>query len=153
MAGGQEHWDGVYGARSEDELTWFEATPSLSLELVKIYLQPGDAFIYVGAGASRLVDALLGEGLGPLTILDLSCSALDVSKQRLGLRGDDVVWIEVNVTSWLPSPCFCTCRARRAMERAMCPRMDQRWLAMAPKPSAMQLQRQSWDFQRFFGDL
>jgi hypothetical protein len=75
MAGGQEHWDGVYGARSEGELTWFEATPSLSLGLVKIYLKPGDAFIDIGAGASRLVDALLGEGLGPLTILDLSGSA------------------------------------------------------------------------------
>jgi SAM-dependent methyltransferase len=102
MAGGQDHWDGVYGARSEDELTWFEATPSISLGLVKTYLEPDDAFIDIGAGASRLVDALLGEGLGPLTILDLSGSAFDLIKQRLGLRGDDVVWIKANVTCWLP---------------------------------------------------
>ena len=34
MAGGQQHWDDVYGARTEDALTWFEATPTVSLDLV-----------------------------------------------------------------------------------------------------------------------
>jgi len=70
--GGQKHWDGVYGARAEDELTWFEATPSVSFDLIKRHLKAGEAFIDIGAGASRLVDALLDSGLGPLTVLDLS---------------------------------------------------------------------------------
>jgi SAM-dependent methyltransferase len=100
MAGGQEHWNEVYGARSEDELTWFEATPSLSLELVRTHLAPGDAFIDIGAGASRLVDVLLDEGFGPLTVLDLSASALAVSNQRLSPRDDEVVWIEADITNW-----------------------------------------------------
>lgn len=102
MVGRQEHWDGVYGARSEDELTWFEATPSISLELVGLYLRPGDALIDIGAGASRLVDALLDKGFRPLTVLDLSGSALEVSRQRLGDRGDGVNWIEADVTAWRP---------------------------------------------------
>lgn len=102
MAGGQEHWNGVYGARSEDELTWFEATPALSLELVRAHLQPGEPFIDIGAGASRLVDVLLEEGFGPLTVLDLSGAALAVSRQRLGARGDDVAWIEADITTWEP---------------------------------------------------
>lgn len=102
MTGGQEHWDGVYGARSEDALTWFETTPSLSLDLVKTHLQPGDRLIDVGAGASRLVDTLLDEGFGPLTVLDISDAALAVSRQRLGVRGDDVVWIAADVTRWQP---------------------------------------------------
>lgn len=102
MAGGQEHWNGVYGARSEDELTWFEATPALSLELVRANLQPGEPFIDIGAGASRLVDVLLEEGFGPLTVLDLSGPALAVSRQRLGARGDDVAWIEADITTWEP---------------------------------------------------
>jgi SAM-dependent methyltransferase len=102
MAGGQEHWNGVYGARSEDELTWFEATPALSLELVRANLQPGEPFIDIGAGASRLVDVLLEEGFGPLTVLDLSGAALAVSRQRLGARGDDVAWIEADITTWEP---------------------------------------------------
>ena len=102
MAGGQEHWNGVYGARSEDELTWFEATPALSLELVRANLQPGEPFIDIGAGASRLVDVLLEEGFGPLTVLDLSGAALAVSRQRLCARGDDVAWIEADITTWEP---------------------------------------------------
>jgi len=102
MSGGQKHWDGVYGARPEDELTWFEATPALSLELVREHLHPGDPFIDIGAGASRLVDVLLEEGFGPLTVLDLSGAALAVSRQRLGARGDDVAWIEADITTWEP---------------------------------------------------
>lgn len=102
MSGGQKHWDGVYGARSEDELTWFEATPALSLELVREHLQPGEPFIDIGAGASRLVDVLLEEGFGPLSVLDLSGAALAVSRQRLGARGDDVAWIEADITMWEP---------------------------------------------------
>src|SRR6056297_837906 len=102
MAGGQQHWDEVYGARSEDALTWFEATPAVSLDLVCDYLQPGEPFIDIGAGASRLVDALLEEGFGPLAVLDLSGAALDVSRQRLGPRGDDIAWIEADITTWQP---------------------------------------------------
>ncbi|RBI82530.1 class I SAM-dependent methyltransferase [Rhodosalinus halophilus] len=102
MASGQEHWDGVYGARPEDELTWFEATPALSLELVRAHLQPGEPFIDIGVGASRLVDVLLDEGFGPLTVLDLSGAALAVSRQRLGARGDDLAWIEADITTWEP---------------------------------------------------
>lgn len=80
MAGGQQHWDEVYGARSEDALTWFEATPAVSLELIRDHLRPGEPLIDIGAGASRLVDALLDEGFGPLTVLDLSAAALAVSR-------------------------------------------------------------------------
>lgn len=102
MAGRQEHWGGVYGARSEDELTWFEATPALSLELVRAHLHPGEPFIDVGAGASRLVDVLLEEGFGPLTVLDLSGAGLAVSRQRLGALGEDIAWIEADITTWEP---------------------------------------------------
>ncbi|SNT10023.1 Methyltransferase domain-containing protein [Antarctobacter heliothermus] len=102
MAGGQKHWDDVYGARSEDALTWFEATPAVSLDLVRDHLQPGEPFIDIGVGASRLVDVLIDEGFGPLTVLDLSAAALAVSRQRLGPRADDVAWIEADITTWEP---------------------------------------------------
>jgi SAM-dependent methyltransferase len=102
MAGGQDHWDEVYGARSEDELTWFEATPSVSLDLVRTHLHPGEAFIDIGAGASRLMDALLEAGLGPLTVLDLSGAALAVSRRRLGPKCSNVTWIEADIATWVP---------------------------------------------------
>jgi SAM-dependent methyltransferase len=102
MTGGQQHWNTVYGARPEDELTWFEAMPAVSLELVRAHLQPGEPFIDIGAGASRLVDALLEEGFGPITVLDLSAAALAVSRQRLGPNAEDVAWIEADITTWKP---------------------------------------------------
>jgi SAM-dependent methyltransferase len=69
---------------------------------VRDHLHPGEPFIDIGAGASRLVDALLDEGFGPLTVLDLSAAALAVSRQRLGPRADDVAWIEADITAWRP---------------------------------------------------
>lgn len=102
MTDGQAHWDTVYGLRSEDELTWFEATPSVSLELVRAHLHRGEAFIDIGGGASRLVDALLADGFGPLAVLDLSGAALAVSRQRLGAMADQVTWIEADITRWKP---------------------------------------------------
>ena len=102
MTDEQKHWDGVYEERAEDELTWFEATPEVSLDLVRTYLKPGNAFIDIGGGASRLVDALLEAGLGPLTVLDLSGASLTVSKQRLGPQSDHVTWIEADITTWNP---------------------------------------------------
>jgi hypothetical protein len=34
--------------------------------------EAGEVFIDIGSGASRLVDHLIANGLGPLTVLDLS---------------------------------------------------------------------------------
>ena len=69
--GGQQHWDRVYGARQEAELTWFEETPSVSYDLVTRYLTPGAGFIDIGGGVSRLVDHLLAGGHGPLSVLKM----------------------------------------------------------------------------------
>ncbi len=74
----------------------------MSLDLVRDHLRPGQPFIDIGAGASRLVDALLDEGFGPLAVLDLSGAALAVSRQRLGPIGKDVAWIEADITTWEP---------------------------------------------------
>lgn len=102
----QEHWNEVYGARDEDALTWFEQTPSSSIELIKGSVKPGDPVIDVGAGSSRLVDMLLDEGLGPVTVLDISGKALETSKKRLGTKADRVEWIVADITNWQPTRTF-----------------------------------------------
>ncbi|NYS25933.1 class I SAM-dependent methyltransferase [Rhodobacteraceae bacterium 2376] len=96
------HWDSVYAARDEQALTWHQDVPRPSLDLITARITPGDPVIDVGGGTSRLVDALLDRGFGPVTVLDLSAKALARSRARLGARADAVAWIAADVTRWRP---------------------------------------------------
>ncbi|GGE46407.1 class I SAM-dependent methyltransferase [Actibacterium pelagium] len=97
-----DHWEKVYQTKPEDAVSWFQADPALSLELVQKYAEPGDPIVDVGAGASRLVDQLVSAELGPITVLDLSEAALRVSQVRLGAAAEGVTWIATDVTEWDP---------------------------------------------------
>ena len=97
-----DHWNQVYDARPETALTWFEATPTVSLDLLARHLGPGQALIDVGGGASRLVDHLLGLGAGPLAVLDISEAALAASRARLGEAADQVAWMVADITTFCP---------------------------------------------------
>ncbi|WP_218152878.1 class I SAM-dependent methyltransferase [Tropicimonas isoalkanivorans] len=72
------------------------------MDLIAAYATPGDPVIDVGGGQSRLVDGLLSGGFGPVTVLDLSETALQASQDRLGERADAVEWIKADITRWLP---------------------------------------------------
>ncbi|WP_343116570.1 class I SAM-dependent methyltransferase [Ostreiculturibacter nitratireducens] len=106
MKSSAEHWDRVYESRIEEALTWFEADPALSFGLVSRFALPGDPVVDVGGGASRLVDRLLEAGYGPLTVLDLSATALHASRERIGARAEAVRWIAADVTEWTPGGSF-----------------------------------------------
>ena len=92
----EEHWDGVYGAPSED-LGWYEPEPS-TLGLVTMHSSSKDAVVDVGGGDSRLLDNLLDRGYEDVTVLDLSAVVLDRARNRLGSRARDVTWIHSDVT-------------------------------------------------------
>lgn len=106
MAGDQNHWDSVYGARGEIELTWFEETPEVSLKLIEMFAPPAADIIDVGGGASRLVDTLLARAIGKIAVLDLSKNALRTSQDRLGRLGENVDWIQADITKWAPQAEF-----------------------------------------------
>ncbi len=100
----QAHWEQVYAAKTEDEVSWFEESPAVSLALIEACrVAPGDAVIDIGGGASRLADALLGRGFNDVTVLDLSENALARAKARLGPRASLITWIAADVTRWQPS--------------------------------------------------
>lgn len=100
------HWDGVYETRNEIDLTWFEAEPALSVELIRKHSALSDPVIDVGGGASRLVDCLVDTGYRAITILDLSDAGMNVSKRRLGPRADQVRWVTADVTRWTPDQTY-----------------------------------------------
>lgn len=94
----KSHWEAIYGAKSPEELTWHQATPHLSLEMIAASALPDHAAIVdVGGGASTLVDHLLEQGYGDVTVLDIAAAALSAAQARLGARAEDVTWIEGDV--------------------------------------------------------
>lgn len=95
----KSHWENVYASKASDAVSWYQPHATLSLELIKRVAQGKDARILdVGAGASMLVDDLLDEGMTALSVLDISQTALDVVRERLGPRASGVEWIQCDIT-------------------------------------------------------
>jgi hypothetical protein len=92
------HWEGVYATKAESEVSWFQDDPALSLELIRAVSPARGRVIDVGGGASVLVDRLLDSGFERVAVLDISRSALDKARARLGTRAETVRWIEADVT-------------------------------------------------------
>ncbi|MGB3686994.1 MAG: class I SAM-dependent methyltransferase [Ornithinimicrobium sp.] len=87
-----EFWEQVHSGHDVDGVSWWQSVPGLSLGLVDETEVPKDrSIIDVGAGWSTLVDHLLERGYTDLTAVDLSKSALQEVRERLGPAGEDVV--------------------------------------------------------------
>src|ERR1041385_3741274 len=105
--GRQAHWENVYQTKGERDVSWFQESPAISLDLIRATgVKAGGSIIDIGGGASRLVDALLDAGFEAVTILDLSEKALATSKTRLGERSAKVKWVAADVTVWQPSEIY-----------------------------------------------
>ncbi|WP_348063341.1 class I SAM-dependent methyltransferase [Devosia sp.] len=97
------HWDSVYSTKGENEVSWFEVSPELSMALLaEAGATPASAIIDIGGGASRLVDTLIAAGQAHVSVLDLSASALDLARTRMPAT-DRVEWIMSDVTTWHPT--------------------------------------------------
>ena len=103
----QSHWQNVYRTKGERDVSWFEETPAISLDLIRATGVGADGSIVdIGGGASRLVDALIAEGFRSLSVLDVSEQALAMSRDRLGPRAEHVTWIVADVTTWRPDKSY-----------------------------------------------
>jgi SAM-dependent methyltransferase len=97
-----DHWQNIYSTRQPEQLSWYQASSDLSLDLVReAAIGAADPVVDVGAGASRFVDGLLERGHRDITLLDISDAALDVVRRRLSnARGVD--YVTADVTRWEP---------------------------------------------------
>jgi hypothetical protein len=92
------HWDAVYGAKADAELSWYESEPAVSLSLIEAAGVPTSAqAIDVGGGRSRLAEALLERGHLRPTVLDISATALAGLRARLGPRAERLQFIRADV--------------------------------------------------------
>jgi trans-aconitate methyltransferase len=102
----QQHWDAVYQAKEEQQVSWFEDLPALSLRMMESAgLTASTCVVDVGGGRSRLVDELLARRLSCVAVLDVSGSALRHAKVRLGDAASIPTWIEADITAdWSLQP-------------------------------------------------
>lgn len=93
------HWNKTYERAEIDKLGWYEENPEPSLRLIEHCNFDKKALILnVGAGATRLVDELLDEGYEHIIANDISASALDKLKLRLGERENKIHWVVDDLT-------------------------------------------------------
>jgi len=98
----EDHWDSAYKTRGVTEVSWFQTEPVVSLELIGALGVPREAAVIdVGGGASSLVDHLVEQGFTDLSVLDISETALDVARYRLGSSAP-VSWLHEDLLSWKP---------------------------------------------------
>jgi len=103
----KNHWENVYTTKAEDEVSWFQDDPAISLELIGLIgAAPQSSIIDIGGGASRLVDRLVTRGFSRVTVLDISKAALEVARRRLGDCADAAQWVVADVTRWTPAQSF-----------------------------------------------
>ena len=109
------HWDAVYATKAERDVSWFQESPAVSLDLIAATGAKADApIVDIGGGASRLVDALLDRGFEAVTVLDLSGEALAAVRARLDTRAAQVCWVVADVTAWQPAGTFAVWHDRAA---------------------------------------
>jgi SAM-dependent methyltransferase len=104
----RSHWEQVYATKDPEQVSWFRPHLEQSLELIERAAPDRTASILdVGAGQSTLLDDLLALGYGKVTVLEISPTAMEALKVRVGQAGRAIQWICGNVTeAVLPEASF-----------------------------------------------
>ena len=93
------HWENIYASKAPESVSWYRAHLETSLALIERATDARSASIIdIGGGESTLVDDLLLRGYENLTVLDVSETAIEVTKKRLGARAEHVRWLVSDIT-------------------------------------------------------
>ena len=102
----QAHWENIYGTKAADAVSWYRPHLEKSLGLIERAAHGHFASIIdVGGGESTLVDDLVACGYRNITVLDISQTATDVTKKRLGAASENIHWLVGDITSTGLEPC------------------------------------------------
>jgi 2-polyprenyl-3-methyl-5-hydroxy-6-metoxy-1,4-benzoquinol methylase len=93
------HWEHIYETKAPTQVSWYQEHAQYSLQFIQNTGVPKTGHIIdIGGGASALVNDLLAAGFENISVLDVSATALQLARQRLGARTADVHWIEADIT-------------------------------------------------------
>lgn len=95
----KSHWESIYAAKAHDKLSWYREHLDMSLRMIlQTGVEKDAAIMDVGGGSSTLVDDLLDSRFADIWVLDISGTAIEKTRKRLGVRGEQVSWIEADIT-------------------------------------------------------
>ena len=95
----QTHWEKIYTEKAPDAVSWYRPHLETSLALIEqAAIGCSTSVIDVGGGESTLVDDLLTRGYENITVLDISQTAIDANRERLGKDSERVHWIVADIT-------------------------------------------------------
>lgn len=99
------HWERVYTTKAPEAVSWYRRHLDTSLALIERAAEARSASIIdVGGGESTLVDDLLFRGYKNITVLDVSQSAIDLTKSRLESAAEQVRWLVGDITEMALEP-------------------------------------------------
>jgi len=94
----ETHWEKIYREKAADAVSWYRPHLETSLALIeKAAPERSVSIIDVGGGESTLVDDLVAHGYQNITVLDVSQTAIDVTKKRLGIAAEQVQWVTADI--------------------------------------------------------
>ena len=129
-----QHWDEIYASRDESEFSWFQPYPFTSMEFIEVLDLPLDArIIDIGGGDSHFVDALLEKGYQNIYVLDISATAIERARQRLGNKAAKVHWLVSDVTEFRPEVQFDLWHDRAAFHFLTTEDKIQKYISIAGK--------------------
>jgi len=95
----QRHWENIYGKKAADAVSWYRPHLEISLELIeRAAPELSASIIDIGGGESTLVDDLLARGYRNISVLDISQTAVDANKKRLGPASEHIHWLVADIT-------------------------------------------------------
>src|ERR1035437_5396541 len=99
----QNHWENIYQTKQLNEVSWYQPIPVTSLNFLKqLPISTTANIIDIGGGDGLLVDHLLNLGYHNITVLDISETAINRAKVRLGVLTNKVKWIIADVATFKP---------------------------------------------------
>ncbi len=100
----KQHWEKIYQSKEFRDVSWYQSEPLVSLEFIQqLNIPLSAAIIDVGGGDSFLVDYLLKKGYTNVTILDISATAIQKAKKRLGKDANKVKWVVCDISEFQSS--------------------------------------------------
>ncbi len=94
----QAHWETIYSRKAADAVSWYAPHLARSLELIlRASASRSAAILDAGGGQSTLAGDLVAAGFDNISVLDISGTAIEANRKRLGILAGRVRWIVADI--------------------------------------------------------